>query len=112
LGDRATVEILRDQAFIYAESLDNVKGIVDGVTGATKKAITQGKAVELEFDKPGEKQSEPTTEALIDFLDCIRNKRKPISNVETGRDSSIAVHMGNTAADTQTFQVWKPEYSS
>ena len=111
LGDRATVEILRDQAFIYAESLDNVKGIVDGVTGATKKAITQGKAVELEFDKPGEKQTEPTTEALIDFLDCIRNKRKPISNVETGRDSSIAVHMGNTAADTQTFQLWKPEYS-
>ena len=111
LGDRATVEILRDQAFIYAESLDNVKGIVDGVTGATKKAITQGKAVELVFDKPGEQQTEPTTEALLDFIDCIRNKRKPISNVETGRDSSIAVHMGNKAADTQTFQVWKPEYS-
>ena len=111
LGDRATVEILREQAFIYAESLDNVKGIVDGVTGATKKAITQGKAVELVFEKPDQKQTEPTTDALLDFVDCIRNKRKPISNVETGRDASISVHLGNKAADTQTFQVWKPEYS-
>jgi predicted dehydrogenase len=111
LGDRATVEIQRDKAFIYAESLNNARGIVDGVTGATKEAITQGKPVELVFEKPGEKQTEPTTEALIDFIECIRNNRKPVSNVENGRDASIAVHLGNMAADSQAFQVWKPEYS-
>ena len=31
--------------------------------------------------------------------------------METASDASIAVHIGNEAADTQTFQVWKPEYS-
>ncbi len=111
LGDAATVEIQRDKAFIYAESTDNAKGIVDGVTGATKSAITQGKGMELIFDEPGREQSEPTTDSLIDFIDCIRNKRKPVSNVETARDASIAVHIGNAAADTQTFQLWKEEYS-
>ncbi len=112
LGDKATVEIQRDKAFIYAESTDNAKGIVDGVTGATKLAITQGKGVELSFDEPGRKQTEPTTDCLTDFIDCIRNKKKPVSNVETASDASIAVHIGNEAADTQTYQVWKPEYSS
>lgn len=111
LGDKATLEIQRDKAFIYAESTDNAKGIVDGVTGATKLAITQGKGIELIFDEPGRKQTEPTTDCLIDFIDCIRNKKKPVSNVETASDASIAVHIGNKAADTQTFQVWKPEYS-
>lgn len=111
LGDKATVEIQRDKAFIYAESTDNVKGIVDGVTGATKLAITQGKGVELVFDEPGHQQAEPTTDCLIGFIDCIRNNKKPVSNVETASDASIAVHIGNEAADTQTFQVWKPEYS-
>ena len=111
LGDVATLEIQRDKAFIYAESTDNAKGIVDGVTGATKKAITQGKGVELVFEDPGSKQVEPTTDSLIDFIDCIHNKRKPVSNVETASDASIAVHIGNKAADTQTLQVWKPGYS-
>jgi predicted dehydrogenase len=111
LGDKATVEIQRDKAFIYAESTDNAKGIVDGVTGATKLAITQGKGVELVVDQPGTKQTEPTTDCLVDFISCIRNKKKPVSNVETASDASIAVHIGNAAADTQTFQVWKPEYS-
>lgn len=111
LGDVATLEIQRDKAFIYAESTENAKGIVDGVTGATKAAITQGKGVELVFEEPGRKQLEPTTDSLIDFIDCIHNKRKPVSNVETARDASIAVLIGNKAADTQIFQVWKPGYS-
>ncbi len=111
LGDAATVEIQRDKAFIYEESTDNVKGIVDGVTGATKNAITHGKGMELVFDEPGRIQAEPTTDSLIDFIDCIHNKRNPVSNVETARDASIAAHIGNAAADTQTIQVWKEEYS-
>ncbi|MDQ7949979.1 MAG: Gfo/Idh/MocA family oxidoreductase, partial [Pedobacter sp.] len=39
LGDKATVEILRNKAFIYPETINNAKGTVDGVTGATK-AVT------------------------------------------------------------------------
>ncbi|GAB3806602.1 Gfo/Idh/MocA family oxidoreductase [Spirosoma humi] len=111
LGDKATVEILRDQAFIYPENTNNAKGTVDGVTGATLALTTQGQGIEVEYLKPGEENREPTMAALLDFLTCIQTNKKPVSNVETGRDGSIAIHMGNAAADTESVQVWKPEYS-
>lgn len=112
LGDKATVEILRDKAFIYPETTNHAKGVVDGVSGATIAVTTQGKGVELKFGKPGEEQLEPTVFALKDFAECVRTKKEPISNVETGRDGSIAIHMGNAAADTESVQHWKPEYSA
>ncbi|MFA4868709.1 MAG: Gfo/Idh/MocA family oxidoreductase [Pedobacter sp.] len=112
LGDKATMEIQRDKAFIYPESLNNKRGTVDGVTGATIAVTTQGKGNELIFEKPGEKSLEPTVYALKDFINCILTKSKPISNAATAKDSSIAIHMGNTAAETETIQIWKPEYSS
>ncbi|WAC14582.1 Gfo/Idh/MocA family protein [Dyadobacter pollutisoli] len=111
LGDKATVEILRDKAYIYPETTNNAKGVVDGVSGATLAVTTQGKGVEVAFGKPGEEGLEPTVYALQDFVTCIKTKKKPISNVETGRDGSIAIHMGNAAADTESVQIWKPEYS-
>ncbi|WP_138476680.1 Gfo/Idh/MocA family protein [Dyadobacter bucti] len=112
LGDKATAEILRDKALIYPETTNNKKGVVDGVTGATLAVTTQGQGVELKFGKPGEASLEPTVYALQDFVECIKSKKEPISNVETGRDGSIAIHMGNAAADTESVQVWKPEYSA
>jgi predicted dehydrogenase len=110
LGDRATVEIQREKAFIYAETTANIKGTVDGVSGATIKAATQGEAVEIMFKKPGEVEQEPTTFALQDFFECIRTGKKPLSNVVNAAESSIAIHMGNKAMDTETFQTWKSEY--
>jgi len=110
LGDKATVEIQREKAFIYSESTDNARGIVDGVAGATIQATTQGKAVELKFQNTAE-EIEPTTFALTDFFACIRENKKPVSNVFNAAESSIAIHMGNKAMDTETFQTWKPEYS-
>jgi predicted dehydrogenase len=111
LGDKGTIEIQRDKAFIYAESVSNKRGTVDGVTGATIAAKTQGKAEELSFDEPGGLKLEPTTYCLQSFFDCIKNNTKPLSNVLTARDTSIAIHLGNKAADTEMMQNWKPEYS-
>src|SRR5690606_28596374 len=55
LGDRATVEIQRDKAFIFAETKNNKRGTVDGVTGATIATTTQGQGKEIVFDTPGGK---------------------------------------------------------
>lgn len=112
LGDRATVDIQRDKAFIYAESLENKKGTVDGVTGATIAATTQGKPYELKFDEPDGTDLEPTTYCLQDFFNCIINNKKPVSNVETAKETSIAIHMGNKAADTGLLQSWESAYNS
>lgn len=109
-GDQATVEIQREEAFIYAESLTNERGIVDGVTGATISTATQGKAQKIEFLQAGETLLEPTTYALSEFRDCIVQNKKPASGIDNGRSSSIAIHMGNIAAETGQIQYWKKEY--
>ncbi len=111
LGDKATIEIRRDKAFIYAESLKNKRGIVDGVTGATLAVTTQGEGQELVFGEPGKKTQEPTITALQAFYECVHSGKKPLSNAENGRDTTIAIHMGNEAAHSETLQTWKPEYS-
>jgi len=109
-GDKATVEIQRDKAFIYAESFEHIKATVDGVSGATKEAA-EGKPEELVVNKDGSIPEEPTVTALRDFVDCVATGRKPVSNVETACISSVAVLMGNMAMDTGTLQSWKPAYS-
>ncbi len=112
LGDRATLEIQRDKAFIYPETFENAVGTVDGVTGATIATLTQGKGIELKFKTTELDEKEPTIICLMDFFDCIREKRKPASNAVTAKDASIAICLGNESADTSTFKSWKDEYSS
>ncbi|HRE53017.1 MAG TPA: Gfo/Idh/MocA family oxidoreductase [Flavitalea sp.] len=111
LGDKATVEIQRKQAFIYAESLNNKQGTVDGVTGATLLNKTQGEAVELTSDEIKTKTREPSFYSLEDFIDCIRNRRGTISNAETAYQSSIAIHLGNMSAEEETFKYWNSSYN-
>ncbi|SMD14310.1 Gfo/Idh/MocA family protein [Pedobacter nyackensis] len=110
LGSKATLVIKRDSAMIYPEPVKKVLGIVDGVTGATIEAVKPGQGVPVVFHSPDGKNLDPTAYAFMSFADCIRNGKKPGSNVLTGRDTAIAVHMGNAAADTGNMQFWKPEY--
>lgn len=109
LGTKATIEIQREKAFLYPESKKKERGIVDGVSGATIKNWTQGDPIPIDYEKVNHS---PTVNALLDFADCIRNDKKAFSNVETGRDAAIAVHLGNLAMREEKVQYWKPEYSS
>ena len=111
LGNRGTLEIQRDKAFIYSEDVKKVLDTVDGVTGATRTDGPPGQGMPLAFGKAGEPVPEPTTSALIDFAACIRNKKKPVSGVESGKDAAVAVHMANHAIETGASQHWKAEYN-
>lgn len=108
LGSKATIEIQREKAVLYSEAGTKKLGTVDGVTGATVEAWTHGKGVPLVFEDEGK---DPTAYALLGFANSVRKREKPASNVETGRDAAIAVHMGNAAMETGQVQLWKPAYS-
>ncbi|WP_256011255.1 Gfo/Idh/MocA family protein [Desertivirga xinjiangensis] len=112
LGTKATMQIQRDEAFIYPEATKKATGTVDGVTGATLLNATQGKPIPLSFEHQDDQKRDPTSYALLDFAECIRNKKLPASNVHTGKDAAIAVHMANKAIDTESFQYWKESYDS
>ncbi|MBC9930575.1 Gfo/Idh/MocA family protein [Chitinophaga qingshengii] len=107
LGDRGTLEIQRDKAFVYSEEGKKELATVDGVTGATKTDQT-GEGVPLKFGIPG--QPEPTTSALLAFADSIRKKIPPASSAETGKIAAIAVHMANKAIETGVSQSWLSSY--
>lgn len=111
LGNKATIEIGRNKAYIYAEATERVQGTVDGVTGATITNATQGKKQEIQYLDPGQKGVEPTINALHNFFESIVDNKQPVSNVETGRDAAIAICMGLNAVETEETQYWQPEYS-
>src|SRR5690606_13801792 len=111
LGNKATLEIGRDELFIYAESKEQELGTVDGVTSATILNATQGEAVKIPYLEPGSPVVEPTQSAFTDFYDCIVNTKMPQSNANTANISAIAICMGLNAMETGDVQYWKPEYS-
>ncbi|WP_343702094.1 Gfo/Idh/MocA family oxidoreductase [Chitinophaga sp.] len=108
LGTRATIDISRNKALLYPEPRAIKRAMVDGVTNATVKAPVAGE--ELTYRAPGEPNPEPTIYALKDFAACIRDGKKPASNEETAHMASVAIIMGNAAADEHVQQVWKKEY--
>lgn len=110
LGNKATIEIGRSKAYIYAETTQRTLGTVDGVTGATITNATQGEKTEIPYLEPEQKMVEPTINALRNFSDSIIDNKQPLSNVETGRDSAIAICMGLNAMETERVQYWKPSY--
>ncbi len=111
LGSKATIEVQREKAFLYPEATKKQFGIVDGVSGATMDNVKKGQGMPIEYKMAEGKQLDATAYALIDFAACVRSGKKPASNVETGRDVAIAVHMGNDAVAQEKLQLWKPEYS-
>ncbi len=109
LGSEGTIEMGRDYAKLYLEPKKKELAIVDGVTGATKEALEKGEGIKIFTDREG---VEPTVLALKAFAENIRKGEKASSNEITGKDTAIAVHLGNKATETGNTEFWKPEYST
>ncbi len=108
-GTKGTVSLLTDQGMFYAEKdLLKERGLVDGVTGATK----------ITWDKEGgvpilpEPTKDGTWYALKDFYEKVTTATLPDSNVYTGAKTAICVHLANQALYSTQPAYWKKEYSS
>ncbi|MFD1632114.1 Gfo/Idh/MocA family protein [Pseudopedobacter beijingensis] len=106
LGSKATIDIRREKAFLYPEPKTKTLGVVDGVTGATVESIKPGEGKEIVYKSIDGLNLDPTAYSLMAFADCIKNNQKPVSNVNTGKDVAIAVHMGNQAVESGVMQHW------
>ncbi|MFC3198320.1 Gfo/Idh/MocA family protein [Parapedobacter deserti] len=104
LGSKGTIVVQRTKALAYPESVKAQLTTVDGVTGATAESWGQGKPLELTFSNQDGQNRDPTAYALMDFVSCIGEGRKPFSNVETGKDTAKAVLLANKAAEQGTMQ--------
>jgi len=108
-GTKGTVSLLTDQGMYYPEkNLPKEKGLVDGVTGASK--ITWNK----EGGTPilAERTKDGTWYALTDFYEKIASGTMPDSNIHTGAKTAICVHLANQALYNKEIVHWKKDYQS
>ena len=116
MGILGTIEILKEEgqeALFYAEKqlIEREKDEkIDGYTSATRQAWERGEGVPIKIENRPKDDSITSALALQHFAFCIQNKKTPISNVKTGMQSAIAVHLGNMAMRSGEVQYWKTEY--
>jgi hypothetical protein len=84
---------------------------VDAISSATERAWVKGEPIPIEAENNTKDDFETTRAMFLDFGDCVRNNKKPRSNVDNGRDVAIAVDLAIKAMDGGAVQTWKPEYS-
>jgi predicted dehydrogenase len=108
-GTKGTVSLLTDQGMFYAEKdLLKERGLVDGVTGATK----------ITWDKQGgvpilpEPTKDGTWYALKDFYEKVATNAMPDSNIYTGAKTAVCVHLANQALYSNQPTYWKKDYSN
>lgn len=106
LGTEGTIEILRNRAFVYPENTAKELATVDGVTGATADPSGQGQRTPLEFKSHDDSNRDPTSYALLDFVECVRTGKRPFSNVESGQVAAKSVILANQSAETRRVELW------
>ena len=49
---------------------------------------------------------QPTPLHVRNFIECVRSRRKPVTDIETGHRSTIVAHLGNIAYRTHHKIRW------
>lgn len=98
----------RVSQIIEEEKINNV----DAISSATQKAWVKGEPIQITVRNNTIDDLETTRAMFLDFVEAVHNRKEPISNIDNGRNVSIAVDLAIKAMDTGNAQLWKPEYSS
>lgn len=108
MGSKGTIMLDYTKAWFYPQGDFEEKeiGNVDGVSGATIQ-WEQGKGIPINME-----HADPSQQALIDFRDSIANNTPPLSNLETGAKTAIAVQMALDAMYNNEIVKWNPEFNS
>ncbi|REE01559.1 Gfo/Idh/MocA family oxidoreductase [Marinoscillum furvescens] len=103
LGKKGTMILDYTKGVIYSERKgEALKGMVDGVSGATMDAWQRGEAVPIEA--PG---NDPTLDALRQFYESITEGKPVISSLETGALTSKCVQISLDALYEEKIKYWK-----
>ena len=103
LGSKGTIILDYTKAEIFMEPSGIKKlGMVDGVSGATMQAWSQGKGVSV--DAP---DNDPTMDALRQFYKSISKGESVISDIKTGATTAKCVHIALEAVHQGEIKYWK-----
>lgn len=105
-GDKGTISLKIDEGEFFLEQAHLTKlGTVDGVSGATLKAIEEGKGIPIWAAQENENW-EGTHYAFTEFYKSIQNNSMPISNVKSGAISALSARMAIDAMREGRMEVW------
>lgn len=105
-GDKGTIALKIDNAEFYLEKPDMTQlGTVDGVTGATLKAIEEGKGIPIWTEQKNE-DWDGTHYAFSAFYDSIINNKMPISNVKSGAISALSARLAIDSLRGGSIEKW------
>ncbi|RIK67190.1 hypothetical protein DCC62_24830 [candidate division KSB1 bacterium] len=121
MGTEGTIELKKEEGHVanfYAErkkveavlSQEEI-GKLDAITSATRKAWARGEAVPITVANNTNDDLETTRAMFLEFVECVRSRTQPTSNVDNGREVAIAVDMANLAMENQRIEHWRPEYA-
>jgi predicted dehydrogenase len=83
----------------------------DAITSATRKAWVRSEPIPIVVENNTKDDFETTRAMFLDFVDCVKNKKTPKSNIDNGRNVAIAVDLAIKAMDNNQVELWKPEYN-
>ena len=109
LGDKGSIEVTGEdghRAKIYAENIETEQQ-ADGVTAATKLAWENDEGVPVRVKNPARDDVLPTEGALQHFVQCIGERKQPVSNAETAYISSVTADLANEAIAKGEKIYWK-----
>lgn len=106
-GSRGTIELGFDSARWFVEALNTKeRGLVDGVSGATVTAASEGTAIEV----PVRAGWDGTHYALQGFRESVATGAAPSADVVRGARSAIATRLAIDAARSGEPKEWRAEW--
>lgn len=104
MGDKGSIVLSYADAWFYPEGdYEKEIGNVDGVAGATVQ-WEKGKGIPLKLA-----HTDPSTQALEDFKNCILNNTTPNSNITSGSKAAVCVQMGLDAMHEEKVVHWNTD---
>ncbi|MDZ4858275.1 MAG: Gfo/Idh/MocA family oxidoreductase [Candidatus Hydrogenedentes bacterium] len=104
-GSDGTVKVNRGQFELYIDGI-KVAGFVNREDGTLGQAL---KIAEDEYLKDAKVKLYDSDNHLMDFLNCVKSRTRPITNEEVGGRTAICCHLMNQAYYNHATIQWKPK---
>ncbi|HRI88493.1 MAG TPA: Gfo/Idh/MocA family oxidoreductase [Candidatus Hydrogenedentes bacterium] len=104
-GSDGTVKVNRGQFELYIDGI-KVAGFVKREDGSLGQAL---KIAEDEYLKDAKIKLYDSDNHLMDFVNCVKSRKRPITNEEVGGRTAICCHLMNQAYYNHTTIKWKPK---
>jgi predicted dehydrogenase len=105
-GEKGQVNVNRGRIELWLDG-ERVAGFVDREKDGSLDRVCRD--IEKEYLKDAEIELYNSRNHIVDFLDCMKSRQRPITNEEVGGRTAICCHLMNQAYYNHAEIEWKPK---